>query len=91
MSFRAAAFLGSVLLLSGGNLCAAAQNSLVTNETASQTPRKQVTTSSQQATQLSPVTLRLETYQLRNLSQSGEEQTLQVAEARLSSEQTKTC
>uniref|UniRef100_A0A3B5R1S2 ZP-C domain-containing protein n=1 Tax=Xiphophorus maculatus TaxID=8083 RepID=A0A3B5R1S2_XIPMA len=68
MSFRAA-----VLLLSGGNLCAAAQNSLVTNETASQTPRKQVTTSSQQATQLSPVTLRLETYQLRNLSQSGEE------------------
>lgn len=54
---------------------------MVTNETL----RKQVTTSSQQATRLSPVTLRL-----RNLSRSGEEQSLQVAEARLSSEQKET-
>uniref|UniRef100_A0A3B3UI04 ZP-C domain-containing protein n=1 Tax=Poecilia latipinna TaxID=48699 RepID=A0A3B3UI04_9TELE len=64
MGFRAAAFLGFV---SGGNLCSAAQNSLVTNETANQTQREQETTRSQWATRLSPVTFQLKTYQLRNL------------------------
>ncbi|PWA32242.1 hypothetical protein CCH79_00013198 [Gambusia affinis] len=75
----------SVLLLSRGNLCSAAQNSLRVSLVTNETLRKQVTTSSQQATRLSPVTLRL-----RNLSRSGEEQSLQVAEARLSSEQKET-
>uniref|UniRef100_A0A3B3X142 ZP-C domain-containing protein n=1 Tax=Poecilia mexicana TaxID=48701 RepID=A0A3B3X142_9TELE len=90
MGFRASAFLGFV---SGGNLCSAAQNSLVTNETANQTQREQETTRSQWATRLSPATFQLKTYQLRKLPRSGEEKTsqsLQVAQARLSSEKRKT-
>lgn len=85
MGFRAAGFLGFVLLLSGGHLCFAAQNWFIsgTNETLDQTPRERVTTSLQQAMDLSPFTFRLKTYQLRNpaappdkqnLPQSGEEQ-----------------
>ncbi|XP_059183830.1 zona pellucida sperm-binding protein 3-like [Centropristis striata] len=80
MGFRETVLLGFVLLLSGGNLCSATQNS--SNETLNQIPQEQLTTSVQLPRSpltaahqskmehadlpRSPVTYRLKTYQLWN-------------------------
>uniref|UniRef100_A0A3P9NYX5 Zona pellucida sperm-binding protein 3 n=1 Tax=Poecilia reticulata TaxID=8081 RepID=A0A3P9NYX5_POERE len=82
MGFRAAAFL---LFVSGGNLGSAAQNSLVTNETANQTQREQETTRSQWATRLSPVTFQLKTYRLQKTDSAAEVLLVQGPKLNLSS------
>lgn len=80
MGFRAAVFLGFVLLLFGGNLCSATQNRSIfsTNETLRQVPKNQVTTSLEQTAEhpsnrtlqknlvRSPTTFRLRIFQLRD-------------------------